>query len=423
LRTSNTYAASKCLSSEDIQKNIAANPKPDFDFNECTKSGAWNATGGVIETAAGVVTKGSEQILCFAARATDHVSGSNITWHRCSEYAEAMHNTADAMMNNVANIKQVTGDLIDGFGDLPGATQSQILCEIISTGAAGVAVTFYTRGAGAPIALTRMSEVLTRVSKMPGMNKSAARLRAMAAKLDLEAKAKAAALANVKALPSEIAEIKESLAKIEQNGKELDINAQKLEIAADKLEMKILEVDNNLSRAAAQDMLSHAGARITKMVTTGESTVAENKELAAHLLKYAKLTDSEIELASKVLTSDDTADMMKIGKSIRDKRISGKLDLRDDIDFAAPDRFAKIATEQGALTYQRAQAQKAFNKSKDKVSDEINHYYNLIEKKNISTQDKDILRTQVSAYMTTTLCNAAGGAREAGISQSLPGIQ
>lgn len=411
LRTQVSHASSKCLSSQDIQQQFKASGEHDFKLGECLDKGAWNATGGVVETVSEVLTKGSEQILCGAA------SVVNATWSRCSEYAAAMQRTVDSTYIAAGNIKRLAGEFIDNFAALPASVKGQILCEMASTGSSGAAVTFMTRGVGAPAAWARMSEVLNKVSNMPGMTKNADTLKAIAAKVETKGKEKAAALANAKALPTDL---KESLVKIEQDNKEFVANSEKLEAASRKLELKLQEVDNNPSRYAAENMLIHAESRLEKVLLNGISSDVEDKQVAGFLLKFAKLSDPEKALATKILNSesagirkhDSDSDAVKLAKMLRNKRISSRLEVRDDVEYVTPEQFAKVATEQGVLSYERTQALKAYNKSREKVAGEITHYWDLIEKKTLSVQEKEFHRSQVSAYMVVVICNGAGSAAD-----------
>ncbi|MNT33390.1 hypothetical protein D3C72_1693150 [compost metagenome] len=95
---------------------------------------------------------------------------------------------------------------------------------------------------------------------------------------------------------------------------------------------------------------------------------------------------------------------------MRNKRLSNHLEVRDDVAYVTPEQFAKVATEQGVLSYERTQALKAYSKSREKVSGDINQYWALIEKKNLTVEEKEFHRSQVSAYMTVVICNGAGGA-------------
>jgi len=391
-------------------------------LGECLNNGAANATTGVVETVSRVLTRGSEQILCGAA------SVVNAAWARCGEYAAAMQATVDSTMNNVANYKQVAGDFYQDIKDLPGGVQAQIVCEMVSTGSSGIAVSFMTTGTGAPAAWARFAEVVNKVSNMPGMTKSADVLKAMAKKFELIGKEKAAALAKAKALPTDL---KESLARIERDNKDFAENGEKLEKVSRELDLKRQEVDDNPSRYAAENMLFHAESRSGSIFRTGMSSAVEDREIAKFFLKYAKLTDVEKDLATKVVNSTSTgfkkhdkdSDMLKLAKLVRDKRISTRLEVRDDFEYASPQHFAKIATEQGELTYAHTQALKAYNKSREKISDEITQYWNLIERKKLSVEEKDLYRAQVSAYMTVVICNGAGGAIDSGIMQRNDSVQ
>lgn len=422
LRTQASYASSKCLSSQEIQQQLKATGEQDFKMGECLNKGAWNATGGVVETVYEVLTKGSEQILCGAA------SVVNATWSRCGEYAVAMQRTVDSTMNAVGNIKQVAGEFVDGFASLPGSVQAQIVCEMASTAGSGAAVSFMTSGAGAPAAWVRMSEVLNKVSDMPGMSKNSDTLKAMAAKVELKGKEKAASIANAKVIP---ADLKESLVKIKSDQKEFIANSERLEAASRKLELKLQEVDNNPSRYAAENMLVHAEKRLEKVFRNEISSDIEDKQLATFLLKFAKLSDAEKTLATNVIKTasvgiakhDGDADIVKLAKAMRNKRISNRLEIRDDIEYATPEQFAKVATEQGALSYERTQALKAYSKSREKVSGDITHYWDLIEKKNLTVQEKEFHRSQVSAYMTVVICNGAGGATDGVLMRENNGVQ
>ncbi|MNK79915.1 hypothetical protein D3C87_996120 [compost metagenome] len=409
MRTQVSHASSKCLSSQEIQQQLKASGEQDFKLGECLNKGSWNATGGVVETVYEVFTRGGEQILCGAASVVD------VAWSRCGEYAAAMQRTVDSTWNAVGNIKQLAGDFIEGFAALPASVQGQILCEMASTGAAGAGVSFMTSGLGAPAAWARMSEILNKVSDMPGMSKNADTLKAMAAKVESKGKEKAATLASSKALPTDL---KQSLEKIKSDNKEFVASSEKLETASRKLELKLQEVDNNPSRYAAESMLVHAEGRLEKVFQNGISSDAEDKQVASFLLKFAKLSDAEKALATKVLNSesvgirkhDGDSDVVKLAKAMRNKRLSNHLEVRDDVAYVTPEQFAKVATEQGVLSYERTQALKAYSKSREQVSGDINQYWALIEKKNLTVEEKEFHRSQVSAYMTVVICNGAGGA-------------
>ncbi|MNL19121.1 hypothetical protein D3C87_1403060 [compost metagenome] len=81
--------------------------------------------------------------------------------------------------------------------------------------------------------------------------------------------------------------------------------------------------------------------------------------------------------------------------------------MRDDLKFATSEEYAKLTRDYIALEEKRVRAMRATAASKEKLTDEISHYWSLIDKKNISQQDKEILKAQVSSYMMVSLCSAA----------------
>jgi hypothetical protein len=422
LRTPVSYAAAaKCLSSQDVLQRIQSNGQEEFSLSKCANEATLNAVSRPISALIRVLTVGSEQILCGGASAISSFTGADVSWRRCGEYAVAMQNTVDTTLMAIGDAKQIVGDFAQDFWELPPAVKGQITCEVLGSIATGTGVTFLTFGAGAPATMSRMSQLLLELAARPGMGRTAATIKRIAANLELRAKAKTAALANVKALPSQVADIKESIAKIEQGNRELAANGRQLVDAAIKVDVKTREVDNNLSRFAAQDKLQHVEARLETILRAGQSTDIEDKALATYFLKYAKLTDSERELATKILNTErpDSAihekdsDIVKLAKAVRNKRMLGNLGVRDDIDYANPEDFARKATEQGALIFQRTKALNAYKKSEEKVAAEVNRYLEIVDKKNISVEDKNLYRSQVSMYMASVLCNTANSANEA----------
>lgn len=414
LRPQAAVAATSCVSSQDIQQQIKSSNEGDFKVLksvwgciEGTGAGVWNSTGGVVTAAYDILTKGTEQILCGAA------SFANATWSRCSDYAAAMQNTVDTTLHTLGNIKQVAGNMVEGFSDLPGDVQVKVLCELKGTIETGAAVSFVTAGAGAPAALSKMSQVLNKVSDMPAMSKSSATLKSMAAKVEQKSQAKAAELANIKAIPRDL---QESLAKIETAQKDFAANSAKSTEISKKLDSQWQTIENNPSRYASENTLMNSQTRLENLLKLNRSTTTEDRALAKDLLKFAQLTDKEKALAQNILKSEGkavtkhepTADIIQLANSLKNKRLK----MREDVQFASSEDYTKLTRDYIALEEKRVRANRAVAVSKQKIADEITHYWGLIDKKNLSQQDKDLLKSQVSAYMTTALCNAGSSMKE-----------
>lgn len=425
LTPTNATASASCISSQEIQQTLVTTNESDFKILKSvwgciqgTGAGVWNSTGGVVTAAYDIVTKGSEQILCGAA------SLANAEWSRCSDYATAMQNTIDSTLHTLGNLKQVTGEMAEGFSNLPADVQVKVLCELKGTVETGAAVSFVTAGAGAPAALSRLSQTLNKVADLPTMSKSSGTIKSMALKVEQKAQDKAAALATVKSISRDV---QESLKKIEASKVEFASNSNKAKLYSEKLDLQWQKIEDNPSRYATENLIMNSHTRLENILKLNRSTKTEDKELASQLLRYAKLSDKEKELAQSILKSngsnvakhDANADIIKLAQSIKDKR----LQLRDDLTFATSEEYTKLTRDYIALQEKSVRANRSVASSKQKLSDEITHYWELVDKKNLSQQDKDILKSQVSAYMTTSLCNAAASISESSANATEKGLR
>lgn len=403
-------AAPKCLSSNDIQQKLQAKDESDFTVLKGLKAcgnggglGVKNATVGPITMMYDVLTKGSEQILCGAAS----VVGAG--WQRCSEYAQAMENTIDSTMNTLGNIRQVTGEMIEGYSALPGDVQLLVACEVIGTAGAGAAVSFATFGAGAPGAITSVAQALNRVASMPGVGKSSTALKSMANALEKKAADKTAALARTKA---GVSDVNKSLEQVKKLQKEYDDNAEKRNSAMVKLANNVKAQELTPTRVgAANKLMTLQGALLRGSDVT-------NRQVVAGLMQYAKLTDQERIWAKSVLASRpqqglvtyaDGSSMMRLAKSIQQR----ELDLNPELKVMSQKEAAQVRDAQKELQAEVKRMQKAVAVSEEQLNSELNRYVDLVEKKaNISESDRDLYRAQVTGYATAVLCSSLKGSSE-----------
>lgn len=393
--------------------------------------GIWDSTGGVVTSAVSFAVGAAESAYCVGrSMATDASTPA------CREIADSIENSVNSVFRLISSSQEVLSELIDGFKDLPGPLQAKLGCEVAASLVTTGAVVYYTAGAGAPVAVARVLQILEKLKKTSEYANNSKKIDTLIESL----KQKKTRQEVSKTLPADI-QFKKDQVQWAHSRYDIAFREQyQAQIALDKIRRPKFS-----SAVRVRKNLDHSLSFFKKHSTAGHDP-KEISRAATEILDHAELTDDQIKILEKLKQSSKNLGSYQIVEDgypyqginqIQKTTYNRKRKEVDKLSEQAAETFnsegvqfvkgLKYADEAEWIAYEKelakntqalkqASAEVQF-KERD-LKNTVAEYNRLVDKKIVDAEEKKALIMKAKIYSVASGCETAGAVRDSTTQQN-----
>lgn len=383
--------------------------------------GFWDSTGGIVTSLVSFGAGAGKSVYCVGR---SMVTG-NFSTPLCSELADNIENSVNSVFHLIYSTKEVLGEALEGFNDLPGPLRAKLGCEVASSLATTGALVYFTAGAGAPAAAARLISILEKLKNTSEYANNSKKIDAMIESL----KQRKTKLAASEQLPADIQSKKDQVQWAQGR-----YNMALSEEFHARGALEAAQRPKHLSLERARKTLDHELDLIKRRPVTGLDPI-EISRMTTEILDHGALTDGQIKLLEKLKQSSmnlggyqivedgypyrginqitqstykrQKKELDKLFEQATEKFVFNGIPLSNRYTYANEAEW--IAYENGSGPRKQAmQKASAELRMRDRdLKKTIDEYNRLVDKKIVNAEEKKALTMRAITYGAASGCETA----------------